>query len=256
MEVLAQTRVVLWQGGSLWLVDAARFEQGEKRSTDFHSHHAIQVTLSLGGQFRLVDQQGRAVTKDAVVAADGSHRFEAEGRFALLFVEPESRLGRAVAARHVGQTLSELEASPQLTAELEAFKASDWRASDSEVIAWGQRLVGVLAADERAEIPDYRIRKVIAWASERLDGTLSLADAVPVAGLSSSRLRHLFVEQTGLPFKTYLLWLRLSRALAAVARGSALTAAAHEAGFSDSAHLSRTFRRMFGVAPTALQMLT
>ena len=252
---MAQTRVVLWEGGSLWLVDAAHFD-GETRSTDFHAHHAIQITLSLGGRFRLVADDGTDATTDTVVAADGLHRFEAEGRFALLFVEPESRLGRAVAARHVLGTLTELAPSPVLTAELEAFKHSDWRALDSELIAWGKRLLGVLAADERAEIPDYRIRKVIAWASERLDRTLSLADAVPVAGLSSSRLRHLFVEQTGLPFKTYLLWLRLSRALAIVATGSPLTAAAHEAGFSDSAHLSRTFRRMFGVAPTALQMLT
>lgn len=252
---MAQTRVVLWEGGSLWLVDAAHFE-GETRSTDFHAHHAIQVTLSLGGRFRLVAEDGASTVTDAVVAADGLHRFEAEGRFALLFVEPESRLGRAVAARHIAGVLTELGPSPFLSAELEAFKTSDWRVPDSEIVAWGRRLIGVLAADERAEIPDYRIRKVIAWAGERLDRTLSLADAVPVAGLSSSRLRHLFVEQTGLPFKTYLLWLRLSRAVAIVATGSALTAAAHEAGFSDSAHLSRTFRRMFGVAPTALQMLT
>lgn len=31
-----------------------------------------------------------------------------------------------------------------------------------------------------------------------------------------------------------------------------LTAAAHSAGFSDSAHLSRTFRDYFGVAPSFL----
>ena len=29
---------------------------------------------------------------------------------------------------------------------------------------------------------------------------------VAVSGLSASRLRHLFVEQTGLPFKVYVLW--------------------------------------------------
>ena len=35
-------------------------------------------------------------------------------------------------------------------------------------------------------------------------------------------------------------------------RGASLTEAAHLAGFADSAHLSRTFRAMFGVAPSLL----
>jgi AraC-like DNA-binding protein len=34
--------------------------------------------------------------------------------------------------------------------------------------------------------------------------------------------------------------------------GQSWTAAAHDAGFADSAHLSRTCRRMFGFAPAAL----
>ena len=36
--------------------------------------------------------------------------------------------------------------------------------------------------------------------------------------------------------------------------GSSLTTAAHEAGFSDSAHLSRTFSRMFGLPAAALDL--
>jgi AraC-like DNA-binding protein len=35
-------------------------------------------------------------------------------------------------------------------------------------------------------------------------------------------------------------------------RGANLTNAAHAAGFSDSAHLTRTWRQMFGVSPTAM----
>ena len=51
-----------------------------------------------------------------------------------------------------------------------------------------------------------------------------------------------------------MLWLRLERAVAVFAAGGSLTDAAHAAGFADSAHLSRTFRRMFGLAPSSLQL--
>jgi AraC-like DNA-binding protein len=62
------------------------------------------------------------------------------------------------------------------------------------------------------------------------------------------------VEETGLPFRTYVLWLRLIRAADAHAGGLSLTEAAQDAGFADSAHLSRTFKRMFGIPAAALEM--
>jgi AraC-like DNA-binding protein len=96
---------------------------------------------------------------------------------------------------------------------------------------------------------------MIQRAGEQLErGPVSLADLAGLGGLSAGRLRHLFVEQTGLPFKTYVLWLRLMKALEVAAAGESLTNAAHAAGFADSAHFSRTFRRMFGIAPAGLRM--
>lgn len=50
------------------------------------------------------------------------------------------------------------------------------------------------------------------------------------------------------------LWLRLQRAVELFAAGTPLTEAAHAAGFADSAHLSRTFRRMFGIAAATLRV--
>ena len=102
------------------------------------------------------------------------------------------------------------------------------------------------------EAPDLRIAKMIAWVTERLDQPVSLRDVAKVICLSPGRTRHLFVQQTGLPFRTYLLWLRLTRAVELFGGGASLTeAAAHSAGFADSAHFSRTFRRMFGIVAAA-----
>jgi AraC-like DNA-binding protein len=45
------------------------------------------------------------------------------------------------------------------------------------------------------------------------------------------------------------------RAVDRMAAGDSLTAAAHHAGFSDSAHFSRTFHRMFGLPAAWLELV-
>ncbi len=53
-------------------------------------------------------------------------------------------------------------------------------------------------------------------------------------------------------FRGYVLWLRIYDTLSALGSGASLTDAALAAGFSDAAHFSRTFRRVFGLAPSQL----
>lgn len=84
---------------------------------------------------------------------------------------------------------------------------------------------------------------------------MTATEAAGVACLSESRFSHLFVREVGLPFRTFLLWRRLMRAVEGMAAGRSLTAAAHEAGFSDSAHFSRAFRRMFGLPADWLELM-
>lgn len=69
-------------------------------------------------------------------------------------------------------------------------------------------------------------------------------------GVSVSRFTHVFSESVGMPFRSYILWLRLQAALDSLVTRRSLTRAAHDAGFADAAHLSRIFRRMFGIAPS------
>ena len=69
--------------------------------------------------------------------------------------------------------------------------------------------------------------------------------------LSPGRFRHLFAAQTGMGLRPYILWRRLLRVWELAMSGESFSAAAHAAGFADSAHLTRTSRRMFGVPPSA-----
>jgi AraC family transcriptional regulator len=100
---------------------------------------------------------------------------------------------------------------------------------------------------------DARVAQALAHIRSRIRAPVSLADAAAAATLSPSRFRHLFVKETGTSFRAYVLWLRINVAIDAAMAGASWTEAAHEAGFADSSHLTRTHKRMFGIEPTAIR---
>jgi AraC-like DNA-binding protein len=97
---------------------------------------------------------------------------------------------------------------------------------------------------------DPRIRTVLKSLKENVLSPPSAAELAEKVNLSEGRLIHLFTEQMGLPMRRYTLWLRLRDAFLTLAEGASLTEAAHRAGFADSAHMTRTFRGMFGIPPS------
>lgn len=253
--------MLFWEGASLWIL-GTRPGEAPYPKTNLHSHHAVQVTLALRGQFTLESRhqrvQGHANGHAAAVAPDTDHAFEAEGLVAHLFVDPEGRPGRAL-LRELFSGAPPLVSIPaeklgELPAQLGAAFEAPHR-DDQSLMQLGRALLVQLAPSSgRDERPEARVRRMSAWATEQLGTAVSLADAAAHVGLSTGRARHLFVEQTGLPFRTYLLWLRLMRAVELFSAGASLTDAAHGAGFADSSHFSRTFRRMFGIAADSLRV--
>lgn len=250
MEVEGRGRISVWEGASLWVLEAAH----GIGQTDFHTHHAIQITLALEGAFEVRTAHACMRGPAVAVASDASHIFRASGLAAFLFVEPESPAGRALAKGFQGAALNALP-GPALSERMAALAAA-FRAgcAEPELIRHGQDLVNGLAGEVAGPAPDPRVAAMLAYARGGLDTALSLPGAASTACLSPSRARHLFAAQTGLPFKTFVLWLRIQKAVELYAAGASLTDAAHEAGFADSAHLSRTFRRTFGLPAAALRV--
>ena len=246
-----RARLAISEGVSVWVLEAP---QGFGEA-DFHAHHAIQITVALSGWLELETAQAKLRAPALAVAPDASHRFRAEGLLAFVFVEPESRQGRAlIETLFAGRDL--VEPPARLVPHLAPLAATFDEGLQSEaLLAAGRAAVAALVPEVAPRLPDPRIARVIAHAAANLDTSLSLAGAAHGVYLSPSRLRHLFVEQTGLAFKTYVQWLRLVRALHTYSEGCSLTEAAHAAGFSDSAHFSRVFRRTFGLPATTLTRL-
>ena len=251
MKPTATGRVLFWRGGSLWIGLA-----GEP--TGVHAHHAIQITLPFApGRVRLLRHGGD--WRDyaaAIVAADEAHAFEARGQHvAQIFVEPESREGRLLQQLYGDARISEPSSGALERHAAALAKGFLDRADDAELIARAQATVAMLAGTAPASMDpiDARIARAVKLIRERLGGTVPLREIADAVHLSPDRFRHLFMQETGVAFRPYLLWLRLECALAAYVNGATLTEAAQSGGFADSAHLSRTFRRMFGIAPATLR---
>ena len=78
----------------------------------------------------------------------------------------------------------------------------------------------------------------------------TLDDMAGLLNLSYTTASHLFSRTMGVSLRSYQLWIKAVRAAARMAVGACLTDIAHEVGFVDSAHLSRTWRRTYGFAPS------
>ncbi|MGO4461137.1 helix-turn-helix domain-containing protein [Streptomyces sp. M-16] len=201
-----------------------------------HAHHSVQVIATLDGDrdgLLLEGPAGETIVCRAFVVPAGVRHAVLRGaeRAVLLHYDPASAAGRRLAER---AGVREGLLPPGLpTDPFEAACALDSVLLESRLPA-------------AARHPG--LARVLAWLPGR--GPVRLAEAAAVAGLSESRLSHLFQAELGLPFRPYVRWLRLMGAAELVSRGRTLTEAAHGAGFSDSAHFSRVCRRMFGIAPS------
>jgi AraC-like DNA-binding protein len=236
-------------GAILW--PAAMIVWGPAHASSGHAHHCVQLVLALHGNLRVRGGEGAAwITCGAVlVRPDAHHEVEARNTTVLIaFVEPESDLGAALAER----------LKHDITA-IDTGEVTRWRAvllsgaqlSRSRVEMWVQR---DLLHGRKAPRIHPGVRRALRSLREQLGSPklVSLTNLAKIAGLSRSRFMHVFTQSIGVPVRPYILWLRLQRASGLLMGGASITEAAHSAGFSDAAHLTRTCRRMLGTTPSEL----
>ncbi|MEV4004979.1 helix-turn-helix transcriptional regulator [Actinomadura sp. NPDC049753] len=199
-----------------------------------HAHAAVQVVALTSGSMAFRDGFGdRTEAAAAIIPAGVVHAVDdiGEARGTTYYLDPAGRAAAALAAR--------------VDAAGDRRKASSWTAAASTPLAPPPTgplhpALAVLTARASRE----------AGRAGGPDVPESLAEAAAEVGLSATRLGHLFTDQLGLPYTAWRRWTRLRHAMEAVHGGATLTEAAHAAGFSDSAHLTRVCRAMFGITPT------
>lgn len=244
---LTVPRWYLWDGGFLLLARS----DGIVKS---HAHHAIQVVVALDGEPAICGTSGDwRAAGGFIVMPDVPHSFDGRGsESAMLFVDPESNEGEWLRTS-LDQHISFVPDARLVdcTSEIRKFRERPLESmAVHDMIRHCVHSLCTGAPPLRRRDP--RISRSLASISASNDLRVTLEDVAATVFLSPSRFAHLFVQQLGLPFRRYLLWRKLARAMLAIGHGESMTDAAQAADFADAAHLTRTFNQMFGITPSAL----
>lgn len=206
-----------WQG-ELWLAKDFALLQGKAGRTSEHAHYAHQVLLSSVGPIT-ASVEGLTLTSHCVLIPSLCRHVIVDAPESLftIYAEPLAMSGPTL----LGAVLQAKPSLPSLADALRRCRSS--------------------------RLPDPRVARALTAVDALLASTVSATSLANTVHLSLSQLERLFGAHVGLPIRRLVLWRRLRLAMALVFEGQTLTGAAHAAGFSDSAHFSRTMRSMFGV---------
>lgn len=256
MNPIQNAKLCLWDDSVLYL--------GDSFDPEMHSHNAVQCCIALEGCLLLRSMephQNWQKCKAAVIGANVKHCVRnPDGPVALLYIEKASNNFRAIVDYHCNDSQCDIRARPLLLHQAPPVEQIQQFLSAMETDLYSES-----AATLRQLCLDFFHGELMGEVllSPYISTVLKILHAEPavnrlgrdlaaLAGISESRLQHLFKAQMGIPIRRYVLWMRLRNVIKKSMSGASLTEAAHDSGFSDSAHFTRTFKAMFGIPPSLI----
>ena len=217
--------------------------------------HVIKVVIRLDGCLSVADSRGEWRSGDGFIIR---HEIERSwvienAQTAAIFVDPESLEGLWL-RRSLSSEIT-IVPGPRLQECVQELRAFIERPFECMEIGRLIRLCvrSVCSGAPPARRLDARVTRVLQSIRASDDLRISLESAASQACLSPGRFAHLFKQQVGLPFRRYMLWRKLTRAVMSVARDGTIATAAHAADFADAAHLTRSFYATFGLPPSVIK---
>ncbi|MGL1893243.1 MAG: AraC family transcriptional regulator [Spirochaetaceae bacterium] len=224
----------------IFIYDYYMLLQGVLGPVKSHSHNAIQFFIcNKPVKFKVNNQT--IISSFLIVNSNVEHSVEfSANKLVTFLIDNESSISGHISQKILeGSAFKSLEKEAHLPAVKDINSAKTFISGILQVISIPKSCI--------CSTKDSRIITALKIIDKSLEKKISISVLSKEVGLSEGRLIHLFKEEVGLPLRKYLLWLRLKDAIKLICTGKDLTYAAYETGFSDSAHLSRTFKSNFGL---------
>lgn len=228
---------------------------GAVPKTAAHQHTLIQITLPMGDadmHLTLPNHDAIQLSGANIINQAVSHQLTMQAGWVIL-VEPSCKLGKQLTAKLVDKEFIEIEINKKL----------DSTHNLSELLGLCGLTPVLQTSVPQTTVPQSKVDARIARLLDKLNRCIGkecvkpqqwrAADIAVELNLSESRFLHLFKDTMQIPWRPYLLWRRLICAVQTLQEGKSATEAAYIAGFSDSAHLSRTFKKQFGLSLSEYQ---
>lgn len=215
-----------------------------------HKHFAIQ--LSISSEKNITIKNGSSTTyhlKNALIKSNISHEIDCSSQQLLLLIDPTSSFGH-----YLNQLTSENISSFDLPlATILSTTLKDIITGKSSfknsVIQLKKHLEKInCQCKTQNHFNDDRIQNAINYLDLNYNRIIPVEEIAELCCLSPSRFLHLFKEKTGITYRRVQLWNKISRSFKLLPHQT-ITETAHQFGFSDSAHYSKTFKQNFGFSP-------
>lgn len=241
--------------GDVWMGSGAAYFVGDARDNDLHAHFVLQIAVALGEPFFVSADDGRShLTRGIVIPSGKRHcvrnASDQPAETMMLFVEPNSEMGRLLQLHYPLSDGEIIEISEMRLAALRTRLETAAPGGGEPLV---REMITVLTDGAwRHRGLDRRVAFALDYIEHHLGESDSLEHVAERLSLTPRYLRKLFEQEIGLSPQRYRQWCKLRTALSSVLQGDSFTEAAATAGFTDSAHFSRTFRDMFGSPPSAI----
>jgi AraC-like DNA-binding protein len=227
---------------------------GRGADTKVHAHHAIQIAIALEMPIEVISQTGQRICQAVIINSDVPHECRTfGGSFLLINIDPETSIGTALKNMHLLKSgIAELpvETIDRYLRQLKLLLVE--QDPTDEIYELTNNFLHSMANHHTPGSLDERIAQVLALLREPAQEVVSIKDLAAAVHISPGRLIHLFTQQVGIPVRKYILWSKLMASLKKLNKRANFTHVALDGGFADAPHFNRTFKKMFGLSPTAL----
>lgn len=221
----------------------------EYTDPEVHQHSAAHIMISLNDDIEVEVENETIRCKGILIPSGLSHTAKTYGNTVLVFLF-DSTTSVSKQIRSV-RTMAD-ESVFEIRDSFHQFESSKINASCYEEFVRGVFECNGITADESVMM-DERIQSSLTYIQSRLNEKISCADVAKSVFLSEGRFSHLFREQVGMTFASYLIYQRVMKTYTDVINGISITDAALDSGFSSSAHFAEVSKRLFGLSATGIK---